>query len=94
MAENVIITKKARENLVKARAGAIVLPKIIGMAFGNGGVDADGGVITSEDGQAGLASEIFRKEISGYEFTEDTKCRYSCTLEEQEYSLSDSYQID
>ena len=28
--KNVVITKKARENLVKARAGAITLPKIIG----------------------------------------------------------------
>ena len=93
MAENVIITKKARENLVKARAGAIVLPKITGMAFGNGGVDADGGVITPEDGQAGLASEIFRKEISGYEFTEDTKCRYSCTLEEQECAGEDISEV-
>ena len=36
--KNVVITKKARENLVKARAGAITLPKIIGMAFGEGGV--------------------------------------------------------
>ena len=38
--KNVVITKKAREKLVKARAGAIALPKIVGMAFGNGGVDA------------------------------------------------------
>ena len=37
--KNVVITKKARENLVKARAGAITLPKIIGMAFGEGGVN-------------------------------------------------------
>ena len=36
--KNVVVTKKARENLVKARAGAITLPKIIGMAFGEGGV--------------------------------------------------------
>ncbi len=93
MAENVIITKKARENLVKARAGAIVLPKITGMAFGNGGVDADGGVITPEEGQAGLASEIFRKEINGYEFTEDTTCRYSCTLEEHECAGEDISEV-
>ena len=43
--KNVIITKKSRENLVKARAGAIQLPKIVGMVFGNGGVNADGTVI-------------------------------------------------
>ena len=35
--KNVVITKTAREKLVKARAGVIVLPKIVGMAFGNGG---------------------------------------------------------
>ena len=43
--KNVVITKKAREKLVKARAGDLTLPKIAGMAFGNGGVDADGTVI-------------------------------------------------
>jgi len=52
MADNVIITKKARENMVKARAGALVLPKITGMAFGNGGVDAGGNVITPQEDQA------------------------------------------
>ncbi|MCI8748982.1 MAG: hypothetical protein HFH67_14165 [Lachnospiraceae bacterium] len=84
MAENVIITKKARENMVKARAGALVLPKITGMAFGNGGVDEEGGVIKPAEGQAALASELFRKEISGFEFIEDTTCRYGCTLTEPE----------
>ena len=34
MAQNVIITKKARKKMVQARAGAIALPKIVGMAFG------------------------------------------------------------
>ncbi len=45
--KNVIITKKAREKLVKARAGAIQLPKIAGMAFGNGGVEAVHGYLQS-----------------------------------------------
>lgn len=82
--KNVIITRKARENLVKARAGAIQLPKIVGMAFGNGGVDAEGVVIPPTEEQSGLANEIFRKEIDGYSFPEDTTCRYECTLEESE----------
>ena len=93
MAENVIITKKARENLVKARAGAIVLPKITGMAFGNGGVDANGGVIKPAEDQTGLAGEIFRKEISGYELIEDTSHRISCTLEEQECAGEDISEV-
>jgi len=93
MAENVVITKRARENMVKARAGAIVLPKITGMAFGNGGVDAGGNVITPGEEQAGLAGELYRKEISGYEFIKETTCRYSCTLEEQELAGEDISEV-
>ncbi len=78
--KNVVITKTAREKLVKARAGAIVLPKITGMAFGNGGVDVDGAVVPPSETQEGLTNEIFRKEIDGYSFPEDTVCRYECTL--------------
>ncbi len=81
---NVIITKKARENLVKARAGAIQLPKIVGMVFGDGGVDASGNVIPPTESQSGLSNEIFRKEIDGYSFPADTTCRYECTLTESE----------
>lgn len=93
MAENVIITKKARENMVKARAGALVLPKITGMAFGDGGVNADGTVIKPTENQAALANELFRKEISGYEFVNDTTCRYTCTLEEPELAGKDISEI-
>ncbi len=79
--KNVVITKTAREKLVKARAGAIVLPKIVGMAFGNGGVDGDGAVVPPSETQEGLTGEIFRKEIDGYSFPEATVCRYECTLD-------------
>ena len=93
MAENVIITKKARENMVKARAGALALPKITGMAFGNGGVDADGSVITPQGDQAELVNELYRKEINGFEFTEDTTCRYTCTLTEPELAGEDISEV-
>lgn len=82
--KNVIITRKAREKLVKARAGAIQLPKITGMAFGNGGVNASGEVIPPVETQGELANEIFRKEIDGYSFPADLTCRYECTLAESE----------
>lgn len=84
MASNVLITKKAREKMVKARAGAIMLPKIVGMAFGDGGCDESGGVIAPEEDQAELRHELYRKKIDGYSFIEDTVCRYECTLVEQE----------
>ena len=82
--KNVIITKKSREKLVKARAGAIQLPKIVGMVFGDGGVDASGNVIPPTQSQSGLTNEIFRKELDGYSFPADTTCRYECTLTESE----------
>lgn len=82
--KNVIITRKSRENIVKARAGVIELPKIAGMAFGNGGTDENGNVIPPAEDQSSLASEIYRKEIDSYSFPEDTTCRYECTLGEAE----------
>ena len=57
-AKNVVITKKGREKLVKARAGAITLPKIVGMAFGTGGVTTDGTVIPPTDTQSKLNKEV------------------------------------
>lgn len=82
--QNVIITKAARQKLVHARAGAGELPKIVGMAFGNGGVDIDGNIIAPKDNQDTLANELFRKLIDGYSFPNDTTCRYECTLAEEE----------
>lgn len=82
--KNVIITKKAREKLVKARAGAISLPAVVGMVFGNGGTDTDGAVVPPTESQETLTHEIFRKEIDGYSFPEDTTCRYVCTLSDTE----------
>lgn len=82
--KNVIITRKSREKLVKARAGAIELPKIVGMVFGDGGVDSDGTVISPTEEQSELTHEIFRKEIDGYSFPNDITGRYECTLSEAE----------
>ena len=75
-----VVTLVAKKKMMKARAGAIALPKIVGMAFGNGGTDASGNVITPVETQTALNSELLRKEIDGYEFLSDTKCRYNCTL--------------
>lgn len=82
--ENVVLTKASRQKMAHARAGAIALPKIVGMAFGNGGVDADGNIRPPKDGQETLANELYRKPIDGYSFPSDTICRYECTLTEKE----------
>ena len=83
---NVVITKAARIKMVKARAGAITLPKIVGMAFGNGGVESDGTVIAPSDEQSALYHELYRKAIDGYSFPDESEavCRYECTLAENE----------
>lgn len=84
MEQNVIITKTARKKLVQARAGAIQLPKIVGMVFGSGGVDSAGSVQAPTEEQLTLKKEIFRKNIDKYTFTNDTTCKYECTLTESE----------
>lgn len=81
---NVVVTKIARKKMVQARAGDIILPKIVGMAFGEGGVDESGNVIPTTEEQAALNKEIYRKEIDGHSFVSETTCRYECTLAETE----------
>lgn len=82
--KNVLVTEKAREKMVKARAGVLTLPHIVGMAFGNGGVDSSGTVIPPSEGQTDLRSELLRKPIDGFEFPTNTTCRYSATIGENE----------
>ena len=84
MNNNTVITKAARSKMVKARAGDIVLPKIVGMSFGDGGVDSSGTVIKPDDTQSELNNELLRKEIQSHEITDETTCRYTCTLEKSE----------
>ncbi len=81
---NVIITEIARKKIVQARAGVIALPKVAGMAFGDGGVNAEGEIIPPVEGQITLGHELYRKPIDGYSFPEETVCRYECTLLESE----------
>ena len=76
-----VITLKTRKKMVQARAGAITLPPIVGMVFGTGGVDEAGMPVAPSGSDEGLKQEIFRKELDSYTFTDDTTCRYLCTLE-------------
>lgn len=82
--KNVVITVAGRQKLVRARAGAITLPAIVGMAFGDGGVDGNGNVITPSANQSALNNQLLRKPVDGYTFPTTTSCRYTCTLTESE----------
>ena len=84
-----VVTRIAREKLVKARAGVIELPPIAGMAFGTGGVDSEGTPIVPSVNDEGLKAEVFRKKVDSYIFTDDTTCRYFCTLMANECADSD-----
>lgn len=79
---NSIITNKARSKMAKARAGVAPIPKIVGMAFGDGGVDAESNpTLPNMDS---LNHEILRKDIDGYMEVTETCYRYSATLSKTE----------
>lgn len=80
---NAVVTIKAREKMLKARAGEMALPKVVGFVFGDGGT-SNGNVVPPTEDQNSLTNELLRKEIDGYEFTSNLVCRYSCTLEKTE----------
>ena len=61
MTQNQIITVAARKKMLRARAGEIQLPKIMGFVFGDGGVNASGEVISPLESESKLKHEILRK---------------------------------
>ena len=77
---NAIITILGKQKLVKARAGDTTLATITGMAFGDGGVDGEGNVLTPLASQSALNNELLRKQITSHTFIADTTERYVCTL--------------
>lgn len=84
-----IVTLSARKKMVKARAGLISLPPIVGMAFGTGGVNGVGVPMPPSVDDTGLKNEVFRKPIDSYVLIDDTTCRYFCTLSTEECTDKD-----
>ncbi len=81
---NSITTKIAKEKLIKARCGEKPLPKVMKMAFGNGGTNEGGEPLEIDLEQSTLNNEIGRKNIDGYKITAYNRCEYFCTLLENE----------
>ena len=73
------VTTRAKKKMLEARAGIAALPKIVGMAFGTGGVNSAGEIVAHSPDQNALHKEVLRKDIDGYTVVSDTKIRYSCT---------------
>lgn len=92
-----VVTLDAKIKMMKARAGEITLPKITGMAFGNGGADSYGNALVPKETQTALNNELLRKDIESHEFLSERKCRYVCSLRDSElegHSISEIALID
>ena len=77
---NVVITTTARSNLVRARAGDLTLPPIVGIALGDGGVDSSGEPVPPSQDQTTLTHELLRKPVNTHTYPSATTCRYECVL--------------
>lgn len=75
-----VITEKGREKLCKSHAGELILPKITQMAFGDGGLDAEGVPIETTGEEVELRSELLKKDIDTVTFPVPTTGRYSVRL--------------
>lgn len=77
-----VTTTVAKKKILLARAGDATLPKIVKMAFGNGGVTSGGVIIEPTEEQTDLNSEIGRYDITNHEVISDTQVKYCCRLRE------------
>lgn len=78
-----VITTIGKSKTLRARAGMIPLPRIVGMVFGDGAIQNDVLVAPSSDDNS-LKRELFRKPIDVVEIIHETRIRYKCTLGKDE----------
>lgn len=80
---NSVITRARRINLAKITRGAVsTIPKITHIAFGDGGVDADGQPIQPNETQEALKHELKRYPIDEVVNPVETTNRYTVTIPE------------
>lgn len=81
MAETSVITRSRRINLCQLTSGAIsTMAPITHIAFGSGGVDANGEPKTPVETQTALVRELARYPISEVVYPVATTARYSVTI--------------
>ena len=68
-----VITEIGCKKLCRSHAGDQTLPAITQMAFGSGGVDADGNVIEPTGTETALKAELLKKDIGSHSYTDDTR---------------------
>ena len=74
-----VVTTIAIKKMLEARAGIAPLPRIVGVAFGDG-AEQNGTVQLPDPDMPHLKNELYRQEIDGYQVISDTCIRYTCTL--------------
>lgn len=80
-----VITTVRRENLCKITSGAVsTIPPITHVAFGSGGVDPDGAVLSPSPGQTALVRELGRYPIDKVEYPVGTTARYTVAIPAQD----------
>lgn len=77
-----VITETGRKKLCRAHSGDQSLASITQMAFGSGGVDADGNVIETTGAETALRTELLKKDVDSHAYTDEkeTTCRYTVRL--------------
>lgn len=86
MSDNVITSKVGREKYALALGTSTHLPKVVKMAFGDGGVDANG-VPMFPDREAKpllLGNKLLEKPIETVDYPISTSVRFTCTLTKQD----------
>lgn len=78
---NSMITVTGRRKMAQARAGVATLPKIVGIALGNGGVDTEGNVLAPGET---LNNELLRREADSITPVSETSYRFSLCLSKDE----------
>lgn len=81
---NAVITDNAKIKLLKARAGDIPFAKITKMAFGIGGVNANGEPIEPLSSTVTLSNEVLRKDLVSHNFDGKKSMKYTCTIRNNE----------
>lgn len=79
-----LVPNVAREKMALARAGTRTLPAVTHIAYGDGGVDADGVVQTPASTMIALNHELLRKPYDSKEVTAQCVVTYIGTLAEGE----------
>lgn len=75
-----VITLTAKRKMVQARKGEIALPKIIGIAIGDGAVDENGNLVFPDETDVQLKNELLRREYINCERVSDICYRYRMEL--------------